>query len=226
MRDDEQARADAEEDVVLAAAQEDVGRPVAEHAIQLHQRLLREQDLGLALCPVPLGHLARRRHERQAVAVGGDKAHLRVRQHQQRAVEEVARVFAGDRKARLRDHLPQAGRGQDLGGRRPLAERRQLRVVVGRLRRHPRLEPVGGDLHAAAIRFDPHVGVGQLAHEFKQLLGWQRQRAALRHRCRALRPEAHVEVRRHHPHRVAVGLDQDVGQHRDRDLPLDDVLEE
>ena len=41
----------------------------------------------------------------------------------------------------------------------------------------------------------------------------------------ALRPEAHVEIRRHHPHRVAIGFDQHVGQNGDRDLPFDDVLE-
>jgi hypothetical protein len=45
------------------------------------------------------------------MSISGDEAHRVGAQHEQRTVEEEPRVFTGDRKLRLRDHLAEASRG-------------------------------------------------------------------------------------------------------------------
>jgi hypothetical protein len=47
------------------------------------------------------------------MAIGGDEGHLVGLEHEQRAVEVVARVFAGDRELRLGNHLRE-GRALDV----------------------------------------------------------------------------------------------------------------
>ena len=74
-------------------------------------------------------------HQGQAVAVGGDKRHLLGLQHEQRAIEVVARVLAGDRKLRLGNHLRERGTLDD--GLRDARGFGDGREVFARQRRHP-----------------------------------------------------------------------------------------
>ena len=116
--------------------------------------------------------------QRQAMAVGGDQAHRVGPQHEQRAVQEIPRVFAGDRKLRLRDHLLDGAARQRRARR--AAGFGQRRKILARQRLHPRVEPIGGDLHAALVFGDADVGVGQRLDDLVELLRRQRQRSGLR----------------------------------------------
>ncbi len=110
------------------------------------------------------------------MAVGRHQAHRVRPQDEQRAVEEVARVFAGDRKLRLRDHLLQhvARQRRAVGA----GAVRQRRKVLARQRLHARVEPIGRDLDAALVFLDPDVGLGQRLDDLVELLRRQRQRSA------------------------------------------------
>ena len=63
--------------------------------------------------------------EREAVTVGGDHAHAVGPQHELRAVQEVPRVFAGDRETRVRDEALERGAGQRRLGQAAIARRRR-----------------------------------------------------------------------------------------------------
>jgi hypothetical protein len=109
---------------------------------------------------------------------GRDQLHRIAAQDEQRAVEEVARVLAGDRELGLPDHLLQhvaRERGTDHAG-----GFRQARKVFARQGLHPRVEAVGRDLDAVLVRLDPHVRFRQRLDDFVELLRRQRQGAALR----------------------------------------------
>ncbi len=159
------------------------------------------------------------------MAVGRHQAHRVGLQHEQRAVQEVARVLAGDRELRLRDHLLAARRAAASRCTLPL-RLGQRREIVARQRLHARVEPIGGDLHAALVLFDAHVGFRQRLDDLEELLRRQRQRAALGDRRLAPAPKADLEIRREQLHLVARRLDQDVGKNRNRVLALDDALKQ
>ena len=77
----------------------------SEQRLQFVHRLLRNQRFHLARNAFKL--FSRPLHVRQSMSVGrnhGDRLRL---QHHQRAIQRVARLFAGDGEARLRNHRPQ-----------------------------------------------------------------------------------------------------------------------
>ena len=177
----------------------------------------------LTTCPC-LGALPWHRHERQPVAVGRHQAHRVGPQDEQRAVEEIARVLAGDRELRLPDHLLAARRGRaSRWRRRRLGQRRK---VLARQRLHPRIEPIGGDLHAVLVFLDPDVGLRQRLDDLVELLRRQRQRPALGHRRVTPAAQAHLQIGRQELDFAIPRLDQHVGENRDGVLALDDALEE
>ena len=105
---DQHAAADLEEQVVLAALVADVAVAFARAAVPSSPSVFFGR-IALTLVGVLLAPCRRAstRHQRQAMAVGRDQAHRVGPQHEQRAVQEIPRVLAGDRKLRLRDHLLQ-----------------------------------------------------------------------------------------------------------------------
>ena len=158
------------------------------------------------------------------MAVGRHQAHRVGLQHEQRAVQEIARVFAGDRELRLRRPSARAT-SRGASRRRSPPRLRQRREVVPRQRLHPRVEPIGRDLDAVLVLLDADVGVRQRPRS-RKFLGRQRQRPGFvdrgSHRLR--RPTSRSVASK--PHLVALRLDQHVGEDRNRVLALDDALEE
>ena len=143
--------------------------------------------------------------------------------HEQRAVQEVPRVFARDGELRLRHHLAKrraAERDRSLAG--GLGNGGE---VLARQRLHARLEAIGRDLHAALVLLDPDVGLRKLLDDLEQLLRRQRERSAGGDRGRASAPQPDLEVGGGHAHVLALGVDQDVGQDGNRVLALHDALE-
>ena len=172
----------------------------------------------------PGAAVARRGDQRQAMPVGGDHAHFLRPQHQQRAVQEVARVLAGDGELGLRDHLPgDVARQDGVAGPRAV---RHGREVVPRHGLQARFEPVGRDLDAVLVLLDEDVGVRQRLDDLEELLGRQGQRARLLDLGRAAALEPDLEVGRRQAHLRPFGVDQDVGEDGNRVLALDDALEE
>jgi len=103
---------------------------------------------------------------------------------------------------------------------------RQCRKVFSRQRLHARVETIRCYFDPVLVFFDPDVGLRQSLDDFVELLCRQRQRTALAHRRIAAAAQGDLEVGRQHPHFVAVGFDQHVGQNRNRVFPLDDALEQ
>ena len=219
---DQHAIADLEEQVVLAALVADVAVAFAEQASEFAERLLRKNRLALVGVLLALAAVARHADQRQAMAVGRDQAHLLGLEHEQRAVEEIPRVLAGDRKLRLGDHFLH-GVALERRGRRA-ARFRQRRKILARQRLHARVEAVGRDLHAALVLGDADVGFRQRLHDLVELLGRQRQRPGLRDRGRALTAQADFEIGGKKADLVAFGFHQHVRENRDRIFSLDDSL--
>ena len=106
--------------------------------------------------------------ERQAVPVGRDHAHRVVTQHEQGAVQEVARVLTGNRKLRLRDHLAQR-LAVDSPPRRSVDRIGHRGKVVLRQRLHPRLEAVRRHLDGSDLLFfDADVRFRKLLHDSRR----------------------------------------------------------
>ena len=162
------------------------------------------------------------RDQRQTMTVGGDQAHRIRAKHEQRAVQKIARVFAGDRKLRLRDHFLERRARQRRA--RCAARLGQRRKILARQRLHPRVEPIGRDLHAAFVLGDANVGLRQRLDDLVELLRRQRQRSALCDRRRAFAAQANFEIGGKKTHLVAFGFHQHVRQNRNRVLSLDDSL--
>src|SRR5205823_803311 len=101
---DEQTAADVEKQVILAALVADVAFAFAQQASQLAHRLLWKDRLVLGVS-LRARAVARHGDERETMTVCGHQAHLAGAQDEQRAVQEKPRVFPGDRKLRLGDHL-------------------------------------------------------------------------------------------------------------------------
>jgi hypothetical protein len=158
------------------------------------------------------------------VAVGRDEAHPIGAQDEEGAVQEIPRVFAGDRELRLRDHLFHHVARQG-GGERARGVR-QRREVFPRQRLHPRVEPIGRHLHAVLVLLDPDVGLGQRLDDLVELLRRQRQGAALADRRRTAAAQPDLEIGRQKLHLVAVGLDEHVREDGNRVLAFDDPLEQ
>ena len=158
------------------------------------------------------------------MAVGRDEAHRVGMQDEQRAVEEIPRVFPGDRKLRFRDHLAHDVTRQ----RRGIRPRRfrQRRKILARQRLHARVEPIRRDLHASLVFLDPHVGFGKRLDDLVQLLCRKGQRAAFRHGGGAFAPQPDLEVCGKQFHLVALRLHEDIRENRDGVLPLHDPLKE
>ena len=161
--------------------------------------------------------------QRQAMAVGRHQRQALGPENELRAVEEVARVLAGDRELRLRDHLPHCRSRQ----RRACGSAgiRQRRKVLARQRLHARVESVRRYFDAVAILFDPNVGFGKRLHDLVELLRRQRQRSALCHSRLATAAQRDFEIGREHADLIALRFDQHVGEDGNGVLPLDDALE-
>src|SRR5207253_1033608 len=218
------AAADIEEQMVLAAFVADVAFGFREQLAEFEQRLLRKNDFDLfALFDRLVGAFALHRHERQPVPIGGHQAHRIRPQHEERAVEKEPRVFAGNRKLRLADHLAQRFARQRRT--RGTGRFRQRRKIFTRQRLHPRVEFVGGDLHAVLDFLDSNVGFGKRLDDLVKLLRRERERAALRNRRVAAAAQRDLEIGRQHADLVALRFDQHVRENRDRVLALDAALE-
>ena len=163
-------------------------------------------------------------HQRQAVPVSRHERHLVRLQHQQRAIQVVARVLAGNRKLRLRDHVAQRFAGKRRVHR--AGALREGRKIVARHGRHPRIEPLGRDLYPRLVLLDPDVGLRQRLHDLVELLCGQRQRPALGNRGLAPTSQSDFEIRCRKPYLAAPGIDQHVCEDGDRVLSLHDALEE
>ena len=212
--------------MILAALVLDVRVAFLEQPRQFAERLLRKNGFHfVGVCRS--FRVARHGDQRETMSVGRDETHAVGTEDEQRAVEEIPRVFSGNRERRLRDHFLDRGARQ-RGSRRAtttavLGERGE---VLARQRLHSRVESIGGDLHAALVLGDPYVsGLRQRLHDLVELLGWQRQRAALRDGCRASTPQSHFQVGREKPDLITFGSHQDIRENRNRVFPLDDALE-
>ena len=153
---DQHAAADFEEQVVLAALELNVALALGEQLAELEQRLLRKDDADFL----------RRRQSRARTSTSARRCpsvatsvRLLRLQHELRAVQEIPRVFSGDRELRLRDHLLDRRSRQRRACR--AADIRQRRKVFARQRLHPRVEPIGRDFHAVLVLFDSNVCLGQ-----------------------------------------------------------------
>ena len=158
------------------------------------------------------------------MSVGRHQAHAVRLEDEQRAVQVIPRVLAGDREHGLGDHLLDRLARQR---RDQLADDGQLRKVVSRQRREVRLEALGSNRHARPVLLDANVGLGQRLDDLEQLLGRQRQRArlgqALRHAGTA---QAYVEIGRNQLDLIPVGPQEHVGEHRHRVLAFHDALKQ
>ena len=105
----EHAAADAEEERLLVVGELDgLGVGGVEQASELAERLARDE--GLLFAGDAFECFAELFDVGEAVAVGGDHGHGLGLEHQQRAVEGVARLFVGDGEDGLRDHVAQRRR--------------------------------------------------------------------------------------------------------------------
>jgi hypothetical protein len=129
-----------------------------EQAGDLAERLARDERLLFA------GDAGERLAElfdvREAVAVGGDHGHGLGLEHQQSAVERVARLLVGDGEDGLGDHVGERGRGdfEGAGG----GELGDLREVGAGHADHLGVGAAGADLHPVVVhQLDGDVAIGQ-----------------------------------------------------------------
>ena len=156
--------------------------------------------------------------------VGGHQPGVLAGQREEHPVQRVARLVVRDREA---------GRGQHL------AQRLRLEPdPCGLCRRHDGREVVRrhtDELVGSAAALEAHRRVvlhAQGEIRCRQLLDDLGQ-LARRHRDSALAGDpgrhrdacAHLEIRRRQAHRLAVRLEQDIGEDRQRLTRLDDVLD-
>ena len=120
-----------EEQVVLPRLELDVALAFEKQLAELHQRLLRQDDADILRDAELVLHV----DHGEPMAVGGDERQTLRLEDELRAVEEVARILAGNCKLRLGNHLLQSGPRQ----RRPCraAHVRERRKVFPRQRLHP-----------------------------------------------------------------------------------------
>ena len=166
--------------------------------------------------------VALHRDERQSVAIRRDEAHRVAAQDEQRAIEEIAGVFAGNRKLRLGDHLLE--RGSRKHHRRSAAALRQRRKILARQRLHPRVEAVGGHLDATLFFGDANVRFRQRLHDLVEFFCRQRERSAFRNRRCAFTAKADFEIGGQKFHFLSFGFHQHVRENRNRVLAFDDSL--
>ncbi len=219
---DEEPRADLEEEMVLATLVVNVLGAFGEQPAQLRQRLARQDGLDV----VALGALVLHDDQRETVAVGGHERHRVGLEDELGAVQVVARVFAGDRKLRLGDHLRErlALDAWPWRRRRPRGGSENLpcgSVGIFELNWPPEIR----DGRAALFEFDVHVAVRQRPNHFVKLLRRQRDRAWLAHGRFAAAAQGNFEVRGQQRHFIAAGFEQHVRQDGNRVLALDDLLE-
>ena len=195
---DEQASTDVEEEVVFATLVADIPLTLVRATGQVPGGSCAADDtfllcargsLAFALCLLP-----RHGNQRQAVPVGRYQAHRIGSLDEQCAVQKISGVFAGDRELGLRHHVLQHIPWK-RGGVFTTAVR-QRRKVFARQGLHPRVEPIGGDLDAVLVLFDPDVSVRQRLDDLVELLGRQRQRARLGDRRRTAASQADFQIRR------------------------------
>src|SRR6185436_12175652 len=94
---------DLEKQMILAALKLHVSLALEQELAQLEERLLRQDHayfLAHTTCVI-------RRYQCQPMSVGRHERDAVWLQHELRAVQKIARVFAGNRKLCLRDHLLQ-----------------------------------------------------------------------------------------------------------------------
>ena len=168
----------------------------------------------------------RPRHLRQPVAVGGHHARRRAVRLEQHARQVLARLVQRHREDRLRDHVAQHRR-IDVRRLRFL-DRGQLRVVAVGHPDHLELDLAGLDLGPVLVGpADADLVVGQPLHDLVQLARRDGQAAFLLDLRRQRHHRRHVQVRRPAQQLVlALGADEDVGQDRERALPVGDTLRE
>ena len=141
------------------------------------------------------------------------------------AVEVIPRLFRRDRKPRLVDQLRevfrrqrefvrQRARGQC---RKILARQRlQLKARASRRQRQPSVALAIFQQHLRAIR--------QLAHDVVKRVGGGRRRPAAHDVGAYGLHHFDIEIRRRQRQRSLLGMQQHIGQDRDRIAPLDDAL--
>ena len=221
---DELPPVDFEEQVTLAAGVPHVALPVRQQSRQLAERLLRQDRPDFALrnvASVPL-----RGGQRQAVAVGCDQAHRAGLEHEQRAVQKIARVLPRDRELRLHHHAPQGLPSHRL--RTVSAGIRQRRKILSGQSLHPGIETVRRHVDGTVrSRLEPDLRVRQRPDNLEQLLGRNRQRPGAGDRRLALAPQPDFEIGRQQAHAAGVvRLEQHVPENRNGVLALDDPLAE
>ena len=191
----------------------------AQHPGELLDRLSRHDARHLHV------RVHRAPRERQAVAVGGHQPQLLLPRDEIEAVQEGPALVLRHRVARPPDHRTEEPRlHAEAPGPRVQIERR---VLLGR-------EPDQLESRGPALELDPAVvekrerdGLrGQLAHELHQLPRGQRDGARPVDRPRHRHSRADLEIRGREAEPALPGLDQNVGQDRQRLARLDDVLQE
>ena len=207
--------------MVLTALIPDVVVALGQQACELAERLLRQDRFDFVGVFLHLG-VSRYGHQRKTMAVGCNEAHLVGTQHEQRPVEKIPGVLAGNRKLCFRDHLLDGGSRKRR--RRRGACFRQRREVLARQRLHPRVEPIGRHLHAAFVFGDANVRFGQRLDNLVKFFRRQRERSALRDRCCALAAQRHFEIGGEKTDFLAFCLHQHVRQDRNRVFPFHDSL--
>ena len=137
--------------------------------------------------------VARQRHLRQPVAVGGHHPHLRLAQLPEHPVQDRARLLGGDREGDVRDELLQLLPGQLpalLEGHR--GEGREL--VLGQPVQ-PEARTAARDGDGVALRGDVHRVRRQLAGDLLQLARGRGDRPRLLHLRRHPHRHRRVQVR-------------------------------
>ena len=140
-----------------------------------------------------------------------------------RAVQEIPRVFAGDRKLRLGHHLATASRGSVA---------RAVPLTSGSVGKSSRGSVCIRESNRSAATLTPFlsssirtsVSGSALTISYSFFAGSVSDPPLCDRRLTAA-SQRDFEIGGQHPHLVALGLDQHVRENRNRVLPLDDALE-
>ena len=165
------------------------------------------------------------RDEREAMAIGRHQAHRLGLLDEQRAVQEIARVFAGDRKLRFRNHVLQHVAREASRCRAPVPSGSVGKSSRGSvcIRESKRSAATLTPLLSSSIRTSVSGSALMISYSF--FAGSVSEPLFATDACApAAQPD--LEIRRQQPHLIAVGLDQHVRQDGDRVLAFDDALEQ
>ena len=159
------------------------------------------------------------------MAVGRHQPELLLPRHDVEPVEKGPALVLRHGVAGPGDHAPQEPGLHGEGARGPVHVER--RVLVGRQPDQAEARGAAGELHPPVVEEREGHGLRrQLTDELDQLARGQRDGAALGHGAGNGDPGADLEIGGREAQPVLPGLDQDVGQNRERLARLDDVLQE